>query len=234
VKPLITGFFALIWGLAAHAAGFQVQPVRLDLDAAQNNAVLTVSNPTKAPLLIQAEAFAWRQENNEDILEPTSALLLNPPIFELAPGARQLVRVGRRPGMPSAAGREASYRLWLSQLPNAGTDASQGIRLLFRVSLPVFIASTDPGRARPVWSLTREALVLSNSGTRHLHLRETKLLRIDGTAVSLPMRYVLPGAYVSWPLPPEWRSRAFAVEADTDAGSFAARLDPGEVAAAAR
>lgn len=227
MKPLAGGLVALTAALSVYAGGFQVQPVRLDLAAGQGNAVLTISNPSREPLLIQAEAFAWRQDAGGDVLEPTVALLLNPPIFEIAPGNSQLVRVGLRPGR-SMATREASYHIWLSQLPGSEPDPAQGVRMLFRVSLPLFVTPSGPAQARADWVLEAGRLTVRNPGTRHLQVRSVRLTRTDGASVSLPMRYALAGAVAGWPLPAGWAGQTLAIEADTDAGILKTRLDPGE------
>lgn len=62
---------AAAWPSAAQA--FQVRPVRLDLGNRQPTAQLMVSNPTARPLLIQAEAFDWSQDQDRDQLQPSPA-----------------------------------------------------------------------------------------------------------------------------------------------------------------
>lgn len=209
----LAGLVVVLLEMNAPAQAFQVQPVRLELPAERAQGVLTVHNPTAAPLLIQAEVFDWQQADGSDVLTPTRNVLVNPPIFEIAPGASQLVRVGLRPDAKPIAGRESSYRVWLSQLPRANDAPGNGVKILFRLNLPLFVAARDARPAEAVWRHDADALRLTNLGTRHLALREVVLTREDGTTLKLPHRTVLAGADAHWPLPPDWRDAAFAVKA---------------------
>ncbi len=231
---LMSRLFAVaqvVCAAGALAAGFQVTPVRLDLSAAHPNAVLTLSNPSGEKLLVQAEAFDWQQADGEDQLRPTAAIVLSPPIFELPPGGRQLLRVGLR-RLPSGDG-EQTYRLWLSQLPaDAGANAAangnepQGVKLLLRVSLPVFAASRTTATALPVWQRPADdRLQLVNFGQRHLHLVKLRVRDERGASLDLTPRYVLAGSEMLWQLPPGWHDRRVQIEADSDAGALHASLD---------
>ena len=75
---------------------FQVRPVRVELGSRLPASQLVVSNPTAQTVLIQADAFDWTQDKDQEHLDPSASLIVNPPIFELAPGAQQVVRVGLR------------------------------------------------------------------------------------------------------------------------------------------
>jgi len=209
--------------LAAQVNAFQVRPVRLDLDARVPAAQLTISNPTARPLLIQAEAFDWTQAHGADQLQPSAALILNPPIFELAPGASQVVRVGLRQG--ARPGQERSHRVWLTQVLTAADREAGGIQMALRVSLPVFVLGDQTGAPLPIWSHTADALVLTNAGARHLHLRELQLTAADGQRDTLGPCYALPDSRCRWPLPPALRGQSLRIEADSDAGPLKGRLD---------
>jgi fimbrial chaperone protein len=231
VLRVLLAVVQIAYAMGALAAGFQVNPIRIDLSAAHPSSVLTLSNPSQEHILVQAEAFSWRQTNGEDQLEPTTALVLNPPIFELPPNGRQLLRVGLR--QRPIGGVEQTYRLWLSQLPasaahtaQAPEDTQQGVKLLLRVSLPVFAASHTAPAAQPVWQRqSDDRLKLSNRGQRHLQLLRLRVHDSQGTSLDLPPRYVLGGSEVLWQLPPGWQGRQVQIEADSDAGPLHASLD---------
>lgn len=224
--------WAALWSVAvapAHAGGLKVQPVRLELRPERASGLLTISNPSNEPMLVQAEAFAWRQVNGEDVLEPAPGVLLNPPIFELPPGGRQLVRVGFRSATPAAG--ESAWRIWLSQVPEGaprpemGEELPQGVRMLFRVSLPLFVTPPGAARAAPEWRLEQGELTLANRGARHLQLHDLVFRRDDGARLAQDMRYVLPGATARWSLPPDWRGRALTVEAGSNVGAIRQRVE---------
>ena len=102
-------FAAGVW-----AGSFQVGPVSATLTADQPVAALTVRNTGGAPAVIQLEAMAWSQAAGKDTYVPTSDILATPPIFTVAPGASQVIRVGSRaPGVQE----ERAERLFLREGP---------------------------------------------------------------------------------------------------------------------
>ena len=208
---------------AAHA--FQVRPVRVELSARAPTAQLLVSNPGPHPVLLQAQALHWAQDERGERLEPDADLIVNPPIFELAPGAQQLVRVGLRRPLP--AGRQRTWRLWLSQVALPADGAAGGVQMLVRVSLPVFGEGDGLGGPEPAWRLEPggRALVLNNGGARHLHVRTLRLVDEAQAPLTLGPCYALAGGRCRWVLPAAWVGRALSVDADTDVGPWRGRVD---------
>ncbi|WP_322470552.1 fimbria/pilus periplasmic chaperone [Hydrogenophaga sp. SNF1] len=204
------------------ASAFQVRPVRLELGSRAPASQLTVHNPTTRPLLLQAEAFDWSQDGGADRLKPTQALIVNPPIFELAPGATQVVRVGLRQAVES--GVERSHRLWLSQVPTPG-DVDDGVQLLLRVSLPVFVTGVATPAAQPQWQRHGDTLELHNAGGRHLHVHGLQLLSDQGGSTHFGPCYALPGQGCRWTLPAGWSAATTRYDADTSAGPLRGVVD---------
>lgn len=214
LRSLSLGVLALL-GLAQAAQAFQVRPVRLELGSRVAASQLVVHNPGQRPLLLQAQAFDWDQENGEERLAPSQALIVNPPIFEIAPGASQVVRVGLRRAVES--GVERSHRIWLSQVPTP-EDADAGVQLLLRVSLPVFVTGTATPAALPQWQRQGQTLALHNGGGRHLQVRALQLVSDAGETASFGPCYALPGQQCRWALPPGWAAETTRFDADTNAG----------------
>lgn len=210
---------ALLFASAAHA--FQVRPVRVDLNNRATATQLMVHNPTPRPLLLQAEAFDWTQDGAQDALRPTQALIVNPPIVEIAPGASQVVRLGLRG--PLEAGVQRHFRVWLTQVATPELLDS-GVQLLMRVSLPVFVTGAGTPGPQPQWQHRGDAVELRNTGARHLQVRELRLTAGDGRQITLGPCYALPAGLCRWPLPAGW-SGALRWEADSDAGALAGALD---------
>lgn len=124
------------WALA-QAANFTVSPVRVDLSPARPSVALTVRNENSdRPLVIQLRTVTWSQDNGVDVHVPTIEVLATPPIFTIPPGGAQVVRVGlrRSPG----SGQEASYRLYLREVPPAPAAGFAGVQIAMEMSLPVF------------------------------------------------------------------------------------------------
>lgn len=223
LTPAMVGLgLALLLG---QALAFQVRPVRIDLSPRQTATQLVVSNPGPHPLLVQAEAFDWTQDQTRDQLSPSQSLILNPPIFELAPGAQQVLRVGlRRAAEP---GVERAHRVWLTQVPTPGAGTDSGVQMLLRVSLPVFVLGTGTGAPRPMWRRdpASGAVALDNPGGQHLHVRELRLQPEAGETVTLGPCYALPGGQCRWEVPAALRAPTVQLQADTDAGPLQTRLD---------
>lgn len=218
----------LLLGMAlfpGRAEAFQVRPVRLDLGSRQPTAQLVVSNPTSRPLLIQAEAFDWSQEQDRDQLLPSQDLIVNPPIFELAAGARQVVRVGLR--RAAQDGVERPHRIWLTQVATTPAEGDAGVQMLLRLSLPVFVVGTGTGTAQARWQhlAADGAVVLDNPGARHMHVRELRLLGDDAAPVVLGPCYALPGGRCRWPLPSALRHKTLRIEADSNVGTLRTQFD---------
>lgn len=214
---LLAVLFSLMLG-AGSAQAFQVRPVRVDLGGRQPASQLVVTNPTSNTMLIQAEAFDWSQTRDKDSLNPSTNLIVNPPIFELAPGAQQVVRVGLRRAIES--GVEVPYRIWLTQVATPGETTDSGVQMLLRVSLPVFVTGAGTGSPQAVWQRDAAdgAVEMGNSGARHLHVRELRLVSDGARAESLGPCYALPGGLCRWAVPAALRDKAFRIEADSDAG----------------
>jgi fimbrial chaperone protein len=211
--------------LCGSAQAFQVRPVRLDLGSRQPTGQLVVSNPTARPLLIQAEGFDWSQTQDRDELVPSHDLIVNPPIFELAPGAQQVVRVGLR--RAAQDGVERPHRIWLTQVATTPEEGDTGVQMLLRLSLPVFVVGTGTGAAQASWQRggTDAVVELNNAGARHVHVRELRLAGDDGTPTTLGPCYALPGGRCRWPLPPALRHKTLRIEADSNAGTLRSQID---------
>lgn len=215
---------ALVLGSSA-AQAFQVRPVRVDLGSRQPAAQLVVSNPTAQTMLIQADAFEWLQARDKESLNPTEHLIVNPPIFELAPGAQQVVRVGLRRAVEAAV--ELPYRIWLTQVATPGEANDTGVQMLLRVSLPVFVTGAATGTAQAVWQrgVSDGAVELGNSGARHLHVRELRLAAEGAAPQSLGPCYALPGGQCRWPVPAAMRDKPLRIEADSNAGTLRTQVE---------
>jgi fimbrial chaperone protein len=146
--------------------------------------------------------LAWSQAEGKDVLTPSEDLVVSPPIFKVAAGASQIVRVGvvRR----NDGDRELTYRVFLQEVPEPPAPGTQGVSVALRLGLPVFVmprASTAPQLA---WRAVRDAggvrVTVTNSGNAHAQLIECRVVRENGTVVAeQPLAaYVLPGSTRSW------------------------------------
>lgn len=228
------------WSLGAQAAGLQVSPILLDFSAAESAQGVWLSNTGDAPLRAQVRVQQWTQAEGRDQLAPTRDLVASPPVLEIAPGQRQMVRVVRlQAGAPA---QELAYRLLIDELPSdrsaAGAAAATGLQMLLRYSVPVFIAGGTAQPAPPARAATDlstlsvstevsgDGLLLQvrNTGARRVRLSQLSFVEgAGGEPVPLVpglVGYVLAGRQMQWPvqLSPE-RLRndgAFRVRIDND------------------
>lgn len=191
---------------AAAAGGLQLTPTSLTLGARRQADGLWLINGGEQPLQAQVRVFRWIQDEAGERFEPTRALAASPPMLELAPGARQLVRVIRLGPPPPA---EESYRLIVDELPPPDGARRPGLQFVLRYSVPVFLAAAgDPPTAPQLGAALsfdgdRASLEVRNRGDRHAQLADLAFVDQRGqrhpVATGL-LGYVLPGQRMRWPL----------------------------------
>jgi fimbrial chaperone protein len=233
--------------LSAGAADIGVLPVGLSLTARQDRQAITVTNQGNEPVVMQVEPVAWSQTGGEDQYTATQDLLVNPPLFNMAPGKSQIVRVGLRHAPPG--GREVAYRLFLREVRSASASAApvaagedadaRQIRVLLELRLPVYVAPANVlpaqqwrARRTPDGNITVEVV---NTGNVHLVVAELKLRAVEASTDTPPLaalkasNTVLPGQSHHWELGPEPAASGhhITLEVVTDHGSQHVALDLG-------
>ncbi|MEH6413970.1 fimbrial biogenesis chaperone [Pseudomonas sp. CGJS7] len=190
----------------AHAAGLQVTPTSLTLQARQQADGLWLNNTGNTTLRAQVRVFRWVQENGAERFEPSQGLAISPPMIELAPGARQLIRVIRL-GPPPAA--ETAYRLIVDELPPEQTPTDNGLQFVLRYSVPVFLAPAGDPALRPQLraQLSFEGdtpwFAIDNRGDQHAQLADLTFVDEQGARHPIApglLGYALPGQRMRWAL----------------------------------
>ena len=209
-------------GSPAAAGTLQIDPVKLEISKTRKTASLSIRNEEKVPVTIRAYAMAWNQDAGSDRYEESSAIIVSPPIFTMAAGATQTVRVGLR--SPDAGGR--AYRLIVEEVPEA--NAGTGVRVALRLDLPLY-AGLQAGTPSDLgWSLFRNAqgmLVAEarNRGSGYVRVEPEALAATTGLRLpGVSFGTVLPGESRQWVLgaKPEVADRArFQSLLRTDAGA---------------
>lgn len=227
---LVTVMLLAPWG--ARAASFQVNPVRVVLSAAQPTAVLHVTNTSDTPTVVQLQSLAWSQNHGHEVYAPSRALLATPPIFTIAPGHEQIVRIGLR-GAPDAK-QESSFRLFLNEVPPAPQSGFRGLQIVLRIGIPVFVEPATPTAPALHWSwqrLSAQQIEIRAANTGSAHVEILKLLvGTPGQKKLLASEfggYVLPGATHTWSVKlaaPLLVKAALEITADTDQGRLHAEL----------
>lgn len=145
-------YLALLLGSpVATAAALQISPVGLSLSAKQQAGAFTLGNVGNTPLTAQVRVFGWSQNaQGEDILKPTNAVVVSPPMVQLPPKGKQQFRVMRT---QAAGEKEQAFRLIVDELPAPTDKPQKGIQLVLRYSVPVFLNSTENPKATLQWAV---------------------------------------------------------------------------------
>lgn len=194
----LAGLLLCLCAPAAEAASLRVVPTLLDVASPTVATSIRVTNEGAAAVSVQVRVFRWTQVNGEDVLEPTTTVVVSPPIALLQPGVENVVRVIRT--SPSPVIGEEAYRLLVDELPDPAAPPAAGVNLLVRHSIPVFFgaAASAPDLR---WSIAPAeggyALTASNAGERRLRVADLELTdaagRVAGAAPGLA-GYVLGGS----------------------------------------
>lgn len=233
-----------VTGLAAtppaRSGDLRLEPVPLSLHPGEESTTLWLSNTGERPLLAQVRLFSWVQQDGGEVLGATDSLAVSPPLLQVAPHARQRLRLVRlRPGAPAT---ETAHRLIVEELSARDASADAGASGRRRYSIPVFtLPATTQAPARLAARIERNAagepvLRLRNSGGRHARVAALAFVDAHGKRRLLApglAGYVLAGAYKDWPLPADLDvAPPGHFEADVDGQAL--RLAPGPPPPAAR
>ena len=176
----------------AAAASFGVSPIGLTIAANESSGSVVVTNTGADPVVIQARAFAWTQ-SCDDVRTETRDLIINPPLFKLAAGESQLVRVASR--LPAPQETELAFRLAFNEVPLLASTPAPGLRVTLSMDVPLYIAARRTGSPVMAWRFDDAAgkprVVAENSGDRHLRLRDVKVMDGDREVASVSRLVVL-------------------------------------------
>jgi fimbrial chaperone protein len=193
----------LLLNLAAEAGALTVNPIRVELAAAQAATSLTVGNAADAPATVQVSVHVWQHRDGVDVLEPATgrdAPIITPPIFRLAPGGSQIVRIGF--AGRSTAVDEGRWRLVVEEVPQPELMPVSMTRIAtrLRLSLPLFRRPAEPLPAL-AWALStdRGALIVENRGNTTERIDRAGLAEAPAPAISGPV-YLFPGEQRRYPL----------------------------------
>jgi fimbrial chaperone protein len=208
------GLLALAAGAAAvpASAGVVVSPVVLEVSSPRRPVTVTVTNSGDRAVTFQTGALLWQQADGVDRYEPTSELVVVPPIVEVPPHASQVFRVMLRSPAPSPV--ERTYRLLLEDITQelAATGGQAAISFRLNHSLPVMVAPAgkvqDAIRWKPCTAdgAARAATVcirVLNAGNRRVKF-EALTVAGDGWQQVLSLQAgenVLAGAQREWHVP---------------------------------
>jgi fimbrial chaperone protein len=221
--------------LSALAGSFEVNPIRVELNATTRSVALSVRNSGTTAVVVQTSVSAWSQQDGKDVLTPTNEVLISPPVVTIEPEREQIVRVGLRRA-PDAQ-RELSYRIFLTEVPPPPQPGFQGLVVALRVGLPLFVQPRQgTAKATLVWNAeVRDGSVhlkLDNQGTGHIQISTVELFSAPGgepVAEYSGLAYVLPGQSRDFQLKLRdirvKKGDNLRMKVSTDAGAIDAQID---------
>jgi fimbrial chaperone protein len=226
----------LAGGLVLWGGAFKVDPFRVEFTAGRPRASVAVTNMGDGVAKIQVQVLRWRAKGAGEDYTETDDILLNPPIFTLAVGQTQYLRLGMR--IPRTGLAEICYRLILEELPPPRKPNSNEIATLLRISLPIFVKPAAKTAPELAWSLVPDGpgvvkLSVENQGKAHVQF---KRMGLTTEAQPQPDRfetvsiYLLPGGRQEWAIRDERlvRSSHILVKAQTDHGDLGVTVPKGE------
>lgn len=187
------------------AGSIEASPVSIEFQPGQRARAVTVANRGDEKATVQIRTFAWSQVDGVDRLDGTRDLQPSPPIFEIAVGASQVVRlVLRQP----PTGEERAFRLIVDELPDRGTAPGGGVRLAVRLSIPVFAQPAGGLRQALTWRVERANeqavdVVVRNTGTRRARIADLRVALLPGRELvgqAGLSGYILVGSERRWAL----------------------------------
>ncbi len=139
---IIMGLF-LSLSSSINAATIRLSPVNVEILSNQNAASISLYNQSNESADLQVRVFEWRQNAGQDQLIPTDDIVVSPPFLKLQPSDSYNLRVVRI--NPEPISGEKTYRIIIDELPKPidSRKAAQGVNVLLRSSLPVFVVNKD-------------------------------------------------------------------------------------------
>ena len=196
------GYCSNVW-----AIGLDISPVHIRLSRSHKIETVQLINLShQRSSLFQISLYRWRQHGNHNFQEKTQALMVTPPMVDLSPNQRQIIRVGVLRFLP--LDHEVAYRLVLRQIPMHHQEKGSGLRMLLATKLPIFVEPCPlpkPTFHHLTWHLhfNNKHLVLTveNHNKKHIQVNEVDLLNKQDQHIRFKIPtfvYVLAGQSHTW------------------------------------
>ncbi|WWO99544.1 MAG: fimbria/pilus periplasmic chaperone [Candidatus Dasytiphilus stammeri] len=198
-----------------------IWPLDPVIEADQNAAELWLENHNSNSILVQIRVFSWKQKNYENQLSEQQEIIVSPPMVEILPKNKQLIRLVKILTPPQY--HQWSYRILIDEIPKTiePTKNKIGLNFKMRYSIPLFIDGkniwTKPdyqhlNHLRPathpilyyriITKNGKKLLIIHNKGL--VHAKVTDIMFLDGKIKHIInnglFAYILPQAEIFLPL----------------------------------
>jgi fimbrial chaperone protein len=163
------GIMSLVYQPLSQAGSFQVNPIRLTLTPQVTSVLINVRNENTDSLRVQVETAAWNQTKQGEMqLVPTREIAYYPTLMSIAPGEERNIRVAAKTAPQSL---EKTYRIFITELPDAAKSKTAAVRMLTRFSIPIFLQPEKSSAQLQIdqfhWQRGEFSFELINNGNVH-------------------------------------------------------------------
>jgi fimbrial chaperone protein len=217
---------AALCAASTNATTLTISPISVVVESGQTSTLLEIKNAEATAVTVQARIYGWSQAGNEDVLAPTSEIIMSPPIATIPAGGTQTLRLLSRPGPKVTANRERHYRILLDEIPAAGSGRAR-VSFAMRSSIPVVVLPAQQSMPSLDWRAARDgdgAIVITatNSAAAYDRIFELTTTQSDGSVRNGTLRganpYVLPQAQRQWVVQGEHETGAIRLNVTTRNG----------------
>ena len=201
---------ASIFMMQAQAASLQVAPILLEFSPKEKVKELWLTNTGNESIRAQVRVNEWTQVNHVDVLTPSKSLIASPVVLSIPAQQRQLVRLIRSNTVPNNS--EEAFRLIVDELPNAITESQNGLQVLLKYSIPVFLKVPNlTNESKEVGSLydvhfiySPQKLTVVNHSKDYKRFSQFSYINAQGQKTPIQqglVGYVLSGQTMEWMIP---------------------------------
>ncbi len=195
ISRLTRLFFCALLGASSSlfAGQLTVAPLIMSMTPTQPNATYKLTNGSDQESFYQLQLFAWEEVNGETQLMKQDDLIVTPPVTLIPGNGQQLVRIIRT--RPTESDTEKSYRLIVSEVPDTETPQGANLKVLLRMSMPVFVGSEDQQHQLKAY-YQDNILRIRNTGSKHARLSDVFWMNQDTN-----QQYEIQGGLLGYALP---------------------------------
>lgn len=145
----ILGWWLMVWlGSVANyqpawgAASLLIWPIDPVLEDKQAATALWLESRDKRSVFVQIRVLKWQQIGTEDKLVEQKEIVASPPMAEIKPADKQLIRLIKNTQL--AANEERAFRVLIDEIPRADAEPDTvkngiGLKFQMRYSVPLFV-----------------------------------------------------------------------------------------------